>query len=73
MSSLLLHLRDPNELTVDISTFVESTESVSEVLDILRCIYTEQNEHNFQKFSEAYVKVSTTDHGKLVCLRIYFL
>lgn len=59
MSSFLRTLREPAELTVEIerSNFSESVESVNEVLDILRSIYNEQNEHTFQKFSDAYIKV----------------
>ena len=51
--------RSDPELTVEVNRIDPNSkaEKVREVLDILRFIYSDQNEHNYQKFSEAYMKV----------------
>jgi hypothetical protein len=57
MAMFLAHNNKDPEVLVEAS-YTDNYESTDDILAILRSIYAEQNEHTYNKFSEAYVKVT---------------
>mmetsp|Transcript_4720 Transcript_4720/g.6477 ORF Transcript_4720/g.6477 Transcript_4720/m.6477 type:complete len:329 (-) Transcript_4720:566-1552(-) len=60
------------EVVVEANYVAENYESMDNVLAILRSIYAEQNEHTFNKFSEAYIKYRKVVAEWMVDVADYF-